>query len=357
MSGRLAFFILFFVAPLLCMPTTAQEFIFTADIPIDIGTTFYTPNQVIRKDSVGNFSLYFDGPAHGLGPGVHISSLAALPQGDFLFTADAPFKVGSTTYSPRDVMICSGGSVSLWYSLTLPAGTIIDALAIDSAQQLYFSFDAPVTFGSTTFQPNDIAISQGAGLAFFLSGSALGIPMGSNVVGFDRTPNGDSFFMFDTPATVGGATYLPTQIARYSGGTWSLFWSSGAGAGGAVATFSFPPPPGPVPGGGGVSGTPLTLAKSGSDLDLAWGPSCTTDANDYAVYRGTLGTWYRHGSVLCTTGGSTSATVSPTGGNEYYLVVPLNGIYEGSYGTTSAGAQIPPSAVPCRNYSSAGECP
>jgi hypothetical protein len=340
-------------------PAVAQEFLFSGDVPFQIGATFYRPNQIVRRASSGSFGLFFDGPAQGLGPDVHITALAALPQGAFLFAADAPFTAGGSTYLPFDVVRFTGTGYSLYQSgaaVAIPPGTLIDALALDASGVLYYSFDVPATIAGRTYLPDDVARLVAGNLSPFLSGAGdLGLPQGSDIVGFGAPPGGDYLFTFRTPTTLAGTTYLPTQIVRLRGGSWGLYWSGGQPASGVVATFSLPASPGAVPG-GGPPGTVLTLEKKGGDVALAWGASCTTDADDYAVYRGSLGIWYSHGSILCTTGGATTATVTP-GGDEYYLVVPLNGTFEGSYGAGSTGSEIPQGTGACREYWDVSPCP
>lgn len=107
----------------------------------------------------------------------------------------------------------------------------------------------------------------------------------------------------------------------------------------------------------GAPGTPLTVAKNGGQLNLAWGASCGSLATDYAVYEGTIGSWYSHGSLACTTGGATSATVTPSSGYRYYLVVPQSGTQEGSYGTRTGGTEIPQGSSPCKATQDLGACP
>jgi len=105
---------------------------------------------------------------------------------------------------------------------------------------------------------------------------------------------------------------------------------------------------GRVPDGGGMPGTPLTVTRAaGSDLTLAWGPSCSAGDSEYAVYEGSLGNFTSHISVLCGTGGATAATFSPGAGNRFYLVVPNNGLREGSYGVRSSGSQRPAAFAAC----------
>jgi Protein of unknown function (DUF1554) len=107
-------------------------------------------------------------------------------------------------------------------------------------------------------------------------------------------------------------------------------------------------------------GTPLRVAKNAgipSHLDLSWGDSCGPEQTNFAVYEGTIGTWYSHTSRLCTTGGALAATnLTPSAASSYYLVVPLSATNEGSYGKNSAGAEIPRGTAVCRANQSTDGC-
>jgi len=92
----------------------------------------------------------------------------------------------------------------------------------------------------------------------------------------------------------------------------------------------------------------LRLGKSGSNLSLTWSASCATADTDYEVYEGSLGTFYSHVPRACSTAGATSATITPSSGNSYYLVVPRNPFSEGSYGRNSGGIERPQPAAACR---------
>lgn len=93
------------------------------------------------------------------------------------------------------------------------------------------------------------------------------------------------------------------------------------------------------------------------DLHLTWGPSCTRTDGDYGIYEGTLGSWYSHQAIHCSTGGATSATVTPRPTNAYYLVAPHNAFYEGHYGKNSAGAMRPQGGGACEPQQAAPTCP
>jgi hypothetical protein len=115
--------------------------------------------------------------------------------------------------------------------------------------------------------------------------------------------------------------------------------------------------PGRVPDGDVLLGSLLRIGKSGANLVLSWGASCSDSANDYTVHQGTLGTWYSHHAVACTTNSVPSTTVPPGPGSSYFLVVPVTDDAEGSYGSDSAGRERPSSAAACRGNWVTQHCP
>ncbi|HEX5042520.1 MAG TPA: hypothetical protein VFV75_06415 [Candidatus Polarisedimenticolaceae bacterium] len=111
---------------------------------------------------------------------------------------------------------------------------------------------------------------------------------------------------------------------------------------------------GPQPAG---SITGLLAQRVSSQVQLSWPPSCAVTDTDYGVYEGALGQWASHQRVLCTTGGSTSATVLPGAGNRYFLVVPRNALVEGSYGKSTAGLERAPATDACADQAVRSPCP
>ncbi|ANM29867.1 hypothetical protein ABI59_10180 [Acidobacteria bacterium Mor1] len=103
---------------------------------------------------------------------------------------------------------------------------------------------------------------------------------------------------------------------------------------------------GSVLGGRGVPGTPLLVNRSGNDLVLTWAGACNA-ADDYAIYEGAVGNFGVYNPVQCSTGGSTSATITPGAGDRFLLVTPLTGGAEGSYGLRSDDSERPVSGAAC----------
>jgi hypothetical protein len=103
----------------------------------------------------------------------------------------------------------------------------------------------------------------------------------------------------------------------------------------------------------------LTVSRSASQpgsLDLAWGASCSASGPTYAVYEGAIGTWYSHEARLCSVA-ALFATLSPFGGNRYYLVAPVAGSFTGSLGSGPAGAERPDGSSSCAADRALAPCP
>jgi hypothetical protein len=92
-------------------------------------------------------------------------------------------------------------------------------------------------------------------------------------------------------------------------------------------------------------------------VGLSWTPSCSATDTDYGVYEGALGQWSTHQAILCSTGGTTSATIQPAATNRYFLVVPRNALFEGSYGTNTAGFERAPASNACAEQAVQSPCP
>ena len=85
----------------------------------------------------------------------------------------------------------------------------------------------------------------------------------------------------------------------------------------------------------------LLVDKADDQITLSWAVSCLATDTDYAIYEGMLGDFTSHTSLFCSTAGATTKTFTPLAGGTYYLVVPLSGTLEGSYGTTNGEAERP----------------
>lgn len=106
---------------------------------------------------------------------------------------------------------------------------------------------------------------------------------------------------------------------------------------------------GSVPDGDLVAGTPMTATRTaGGQVELAWSASCAAGDDDYEIYEGDLGVFYSHAAKLCTTGGATTATITPGTSSRYFVVVPRSATNEGSYGRDGSGVERPPAIATCK---------
>jgi hypothetical protein len=96
------------------------------------------------------------------------------------------------------------------------------------------------------------------------------------------------------------------------------------------------------------TGSMLQVTKSTSgNIRLTWGESCMASDTDYGVFEGPIGNFTGHLPVNCSTGGATTIAITPSEGSIYYLIVPNDDFYEGSYGEDGLGASRPPGASRC----------
>lgn len=105
------------------------------------------------------------------------------------------------------------------------------------------------------------------------------------------------------------------------------------------------------------NGTVLRLAKAGGSVQLTWGGSCVPTDSDYGVYEGPIGSFTQHVPVTCTTGGAMVTSIVPAAGSNYYVVVPHNTYYEGRYGLSSSGTEIPAGPTRCYPPATTTGCP
>ena len=106
----------------------------------------------------------------------------------------------------------------------------------------------------------------------------------------------------------------------------------------------------------------ITMDKSGADITINCPGSCSSGAEFYGVYEGTIPNYYDHARKpgLCQQVCPGPITFAPPAGNAYYLLVPNNTKEEGSYCTDSTGNERPqPAALPdrCVAEQSVTNCP
>ena len=356
------------------LPAADPELMFSVDAPSDLDGTFFLADQTVLKAAgASTYGLAFSDDA-SLGDGVNVDAVYLIADGgcspdpcyEFLFSVDTSVVLSGTTYYPWDVIRHDlAGTYSLEWR---PTGVEANLVGVgqDASHNLVVSFDSPVDLGSgTTLLPADVGrvVSGSLQTTKFFEGSTDVSPaLGSdvNITGLETDDAGNLYLTFDASLPDHGI-----EVGEI--GAWdavsqglSVFWSdAGFPAGGVLSGFSFGVPP------ARISDDSLRLSKSGGDLELSWDHGCAAvpDADkEYVIYEGTLASLYDHQSLDCaptlgSCGSDACATVTPGAGSRYYLVVPKNADFEGSYGQDSTGAERPASDNPCGGLpQKAGEC-
>lgn len=115
--------------------------------------------------------------------------------------------------------------------------------------------------------------------------------------------------------------------------------------------------PGIVPDNDSVPGSALMLQKTGTSISMNWAQSCNISATDYVIHQGTLGAWYSHTAIQCSTGGLLNTTITPGSGNVYFIVVPTNASEDGGYGFDSSGIPRQRGFGTCGLSANTRDCP
>ena len=298
--------------------------------------------------------------------------------GNWLFSVEAASNLGGslpTPAEPRDVIRRdSAAAYSFFFcgaGAGVPAASNVDAIYLEGGDtgNLIVSFDVPTTIGASTFDPADLVRFRHTGpacgdwalaavpLAFDASAAGAGIPATTNLIGADLV-GGKLVLAFDVPSdllpTLGPTTYVPGDLVTWDGANFSIFESLAAWPiSSLVDGLTGPANPGRVPPTLKINKSTLTPG----DLTLIWTASCSEGAIDYGIYQGTIGSWYSHTLKDCHDDPpALTEEVTPAAASSYYLVVPQNGIEEGSYGLATAGER-PVGAAQCIGLQSITACP
>src|SRR2546427_10640646 len=79
-------------------------------------------------------------------------------------------------------------------------------------------FRSPVNLGGTEYSQSDLVRYSGGAFSVFWDAEAAGVPADANVVGADRDSGGRPGGSFGVPNHLGGTDYLPGQFGRWEGG-------------------------------------------------------------------------------------------------------------------------------------------
>ncbi len=342
------------------------------DVPTNPDGTFFLPWEILRHD-LALYNLEFTVPGNPAVNAIHKLDLID----SWIFSIETPSDLAgqlSADAEGRDVVHSDGATYSLYFcggalnSLTdnVPATSNIDALFLEGGDSgdLIVSFDVPTTIQTTTFQPTALvrfartgftcADWQFVGLEFDLAATLTASAAQSNLIGAARIAS-ETLLAFDTPTdlapSAGPATYLPGQIASWNGAQFDLFADLGSsGTPGwsirsRVDALACQANPGRID----PTVQQILMNKNLPSVSIDCPASCSSGAEQYAVYEGSLSSFaaasYDHVQIGCTETCPGTIIVSPPATDTYYLVVPHNDKTEGSHGLDSNGNERPQAAL------------
>lgn len=331
----------------------ADPYVLAVDVPADLTGATVVPGQIALNQ--GNaYSVLLTAP--------EIGALQSPVGGLWYLSLAVPTKLGLVWVEPRDVISTDGLNVTVVLqgsAAGIPPYARIDALYVAPGGEIFLSFDVPAEIQGVWYDPAGVVQYTNGSFILAYSGPSRGVPAGTNIVGLDAGGSG-TVLSFDIPVTLGATTFLPGSLVSDDGISFSLenldpAWPPSA----QLRDFSL------AGGGGSVEGagaTPMEIAYDPVTgmITLSWAASCLPNDADFEVYEGAIpggGPFaYSHAQKYCSTGGSTSATFQAPSGNAYYLVVPHNGVFEGSYGASSAGIERPQGSPSCTPQMVASTC-
>jgi hypothetical protein len=217
-------------------PALAVDYYLATDVPATLGASDYTTNQIVRSQNAA-YVLERE-----LAAGVGIAALHRRTDGVWLFSPSHPVSLGNVDYEPRDVVSFYGAGYSSYLDGSaegIPEYARIDALLVDSSGAPVLSFDVPVDLGGTEYSPSDLVRFSGGAFSLYWDAQAAGVPAYANLVGADRDCLGTLVVTFDVPTDLGGIDYLPGQLVQWNGaGFNSYFTDPGWPAGVQLRDFS-----------------------------------------------------------------------------------------------------------------------
>jgi hypothetical protein len=339
------------------------------DVPTKILGTSYRPWDIVRNSS-GSYSTVASLPA-----GTAVDGLCLLDGGNWLLSVEVPTNLGATTWDPRDVLRWDGAGGFSPYGpyagavAQIPVTSNVDAVFLDHTGAVIVSFDVPTRIGSITYQPADLVRYNGS----TFDASPLRLPEIPITVNLSAAGRFGMFLAvsFDVPVVLDSGTYLPGQIASWTGNSLVPFdpqpaWPANHSSTVNAVTFS-PTPSGAAQDPGEFPASPrsrgLVVDRLGSGmLRLSWSPSDCAGGENAGIYQGTLGSWYSHTAIACNDAFPyLQEDVPLPSGNAYFLVVPHNAVHEeGSYGVGRLGnlnAPRPRGASVCETTQTPGCAP
>ena len=218
------------------------------DITVALSSRTITPQQVqCYSFPSGTAAKSFA----GIPAGVNVTGYFPRSATQTLLTIDTTAALptngtgGTVTVTPHDVASYNPFTGFFFSSLyfagasnSIPDGTRIDALGIDTAGDLLLSFDVTIAVpksggGTITVQPADLVSFNGGVYSLVFNSAAAGIPDGTNLDGATMLVNTDLLLTFDVIGSIAGIDFTPTDVLEFDTGanSWALSFSGASSDG------------------------------------------------------------------------------------------------------------------------------
>ena len=186
---------------------------------------------LVRDDDAavdaGSLSLAFLGD---LPVAVDVDALHGLADGELLFSTDIGVVLGGTYYRSCDIIRFDGVNWSKEFDCQasgVPDGVNVDAVAMSGAD-LLMSLDVGAMLGGQFYDDADIISYNGVTFSMFLDASSTGIDTAADVDALHLDDMGRVLVSFETTGQLGGITFGDEDVLAWDSPTWSLVFDGSA---------------------------------------------------------------------------------------------------------------------------------
>jgi hypothetical protein len=221
---------------------SGQSFEVSPDTTTMLGGVVVDRRQPAEDDGVTIVPTALGPSAPGitLPNGANLDAFDRLPSGEVVFSTDITVAIAGLAApgvaGPSDVVLVDGTGPAIVFSAStagLPAGTDIDAVALESDSDLLLSFDTTVSVGGVVVDDEDVVRIDGGGGApvIVYDGSVQGVAAGLDLDAAYRSLDDDHLLLsFDGSGVLGGVPFDDEDVLDWNpvGGAYAFAYDGSA---------------------------------------------------------------------------------------------------------------------------------